>query len=215
MVDARLRPHGRNAPHATPLSQYLAYLDGEAAVWELQSLTRLRHIWGNREICRAIHNRLRDRVQKIPVTELKAEIVSMRGRLETAVAEDLSPGEIEIKRSAGGLLDIEFALQYLALSHKELRVPANYFEALSASNVHQHLGAGAFDLAALYADLREFETQLRLIMDAGSSTLPTDPEPLNALTRLTGAATPEALHKQILALRQQVRSIYDQIISAA
>ncbi len=103
------------------LTEYYA----AAPVWELQALTRARGIAGDKELL-AGFERMRQLILSAAreKTSLANEVLSMRRRLERESAK--SKG-IDIKRGRGGIVDVEFAVQYLQLlhgrTHPELLVP--------------------------------------------------------------------------------------------
>ncbi|MGI8905542.1 MAG: bifunctional [glutamate--ammonia ligase]-adenylyl-L-tyrosine phosphorylase/[glutamate--ammonia-ligase] adenylyltransferase [Candidatus Sumerlaeaceae bacterium] len=209
VLDARLRPHGRNAPHATPLSQYVEYLSHEAQIWELQSLTRARLVWGDSESLDQVQDAAKARIETTKTKTLQQQFHAMRMRLEAAAAEDHEPSHMEFKRAAGGLVDIEFLLQYLALA-KGVHVSANYFDALADARLDAPLIGQRERLLCLYRDFRSLETITRLLTDAGTSLLPADPQLSGALTRMRGLQSAEQLHAWLRDRMVEVRSIYQQ-----
>ncbi len=114
-VDTRLRPHGNAGVLATPLSQLTAYYapTGEAAPFERQALIKLRWIAGDEALGRRIEAH-RDRfVYGETPWDLKTAL-----ELRERQRNELVPkGKINVKYSAGGLLDIEYAVQYLQIIH--------------------------------------------------------------------------------------------------
>ncbi len=111
-VDTRLRPSGRRGTMVSSLAAFRQYQEGDAWVWEHQALVRARPVAGDaaiatqfNEIRRSILCTARDR------TTLRAQIVEMRRRIE-----DSSEGAVDVKREPGGIVDIEFMVQYLALA---------------------------------------------------------------------------------------------------
>jgi glutamate-ammonia-ligase adenylyltransferase len=211
VLDARLRPHGRNAPHATPLSQYIAYLHKEAEVWELQALSRARCVWGECSILAELAHAASTRTAAMSAQTIREEITSMRTRLEAAAAGEDASVELKFKRAAGGLVDVEFLLQWIALSGSA-PVPANYFAALQSPAVKAALGIRADELTSMYAWLRELETAVRLVTNAGTSTLPGDATELRAVSQLMGFSEPTALSNNLREVMSGVRAIYNDVI---
>ena len=114
-LDFRLRPSGNAGPLATHVDGFIKYQREEAWVWEAQSLTRARVVAGNKELSEkimaeipeilAIHKK-RDVLEK--------EILDMRRRIEK---EKGTKNIWNLKSVAGGLLDIEFIAQWLAIKN--------------------------------------------------------------------------------------------------
>lgn len=111
-VDANLRPEGALGPLSRSLEGYRAYYDRWAEGWELQALLKARPVAGTPELADAFMA-LADEViwaEGLDHDELR----SMR-RIKQQSEEGASPHDI--KRSRGGIRDIEFTVQILQLVH--------------------------------------------------------------------------------------------------
>ncbi len=114
-IDTRLRPYGNAGVLANPLVQLTAYYApaGEAAPFERQSLIKLRWVAGDETLGREMEAH-RDRfVYGEAPWDLKTA-VDLR---ERQMNELVPRGKVNVKYSAGGLLDIEYAVQYLQIMH--------------------------------------------------------------------------------------------------
>ncbi|MBR1778669.1 MAG: bifunctional [Alphaproteobacteria bacterium] len=112
-VDMRLRPSGNAGPAAASLEAFSRYYDQAAWTWELMALTKARVVWGKTEqLTRLIQERL---CRSCDPETLKNDVVSMRekiaGQFHSAALAD------RIKYGAGGMIDIEFSVQYLQLRY--------------------------------------------------------------------------------------------------
>jgi [glutamine synthetase] adenylyltransferase / [glutamine synthetase]-adenylyl-L-tyrosine phosphorylase len=110
-VDMRLRPSGNAGTLISSLAALERYQQQQAWTWEHQALVRARPVAGDPALAsrfeRVRANVLcaaRDR------DELKRNVLEMRRRIESA-----SAGDADLKRPAGGIVDIEFMVQYLVL----------------------------------------------------------------------------------------------------
>ena len=112
-VDTRLRPSGNAGPLANTLAGFEHYQQSDALVWEHQSLVRSRAVAGDKELCERF-NRLRIKLlcQKRELAGLRHEIITMRDRMSAHHDADK-----DLKRGIGGIVDIEFMVQYLVLAH--------------------------------------------------------------------------------------------------
>ena len=118
-IDARLRPEGRNAPLAVAAKQYLEYLQQRASLWERQSLTRARVISGDEDFSSSVMESMRESIYRSPLPDGWAkEIFSMRRKTESRSRTSASEF-FNIKLGAGGLMDVEFAIQALQLYSRE------------------------------------------------------------------------------------------------
>lgn len=114
-IDLRLRPHGESGPLAIPLDQFRAYYSapGGAAPFERQALTKMRWVAGDRALGRRVTAH-RDRfVYSGAPWDLKTALHLRRRQM----AELVRPGALNVKYSAGGVIDIEYAVQYLQVMH--------------------------------------------------------------------------------------------------
>ncbi len=138
-VDTRLRPSGHSGMLVTSPAAFREYQDSHAWVWEHQALIRARPIAGDAGLSR-VFEEIRTATlcrQRDPET-LRTEVVAMRARMHEAQAPH-DPGEINLKHDPGGMIDVEFMVQYAVLrwahDHPELirhRGNISLLEALEA-----------------------------------------------------------------------------------
>ena len=112
-VDMRLRPSGRQGPLATQYASFRAYQADDAEIWEHMALTRARPVAGAESLAAetvlTIEDNLfrpRDRVELAQVAR------DMRALIAKEKGED---DPWNLKLASGGLLDVEFIAQFLAL----------------------------------------------------------------------------------------------------
>ncbi|MGW4646677.1 bifunctional [glutamine synthetase] adenylyltransferase/[glutamine synthetase]-adenylyl-L-tyrosine phosphorylase [Kitasatospora sp. NPDC004289] len=125
LVDADLRPEGRQGPLVRTLASYEAYYRRWSHVWEAQALLRAEPVAGDAELgerFRALIDPLRYPGGGVPEKDL-LEIRRIKARIE---AERLPRGAdptTHTKIGRGGLADVEWTVQLLQLLHGH-RVPA-------------------------------------------------------------------------------------------
>jgi len=132
-VDMQLRPSGTKGPVAVSFAAFEDYYEREAETWELLALTRGRVVWATSpafatDAGLAIETALRrPRDRKRTATDVR----EMRDLMEQ---ERPAKGPWDLKLSSGGLVDIEFAAQFLQLAHAAEGGPLrqNTAEALAA-----------------------------------------------------------------------------------
>ncbi|HEY0436859.1 MAG TPA: bifunctional [glutamine synthetase] adenylyltransferase/[glutamine synthetase]-adenylyl-L-tyrosine phosphorylase, partial [Phenylobacterium sp.] len=115
-VDMQLRPTGTKGPVAVSFAAFEHYYEAEAETWELLALTRARVAWATSEAfaaeaqgaIEAALRRPRDRARTAD------DVQEMR---ELMARERPPKGDWDLKLSEGGLVDIEFAAQFLQLAH--------------------------------------------------------------------------------------------------
>lgn len=119
-IDTALRPNGNSGLLVTSLTSYKNYQEGRGSntawTWEHQAITRARFCAGTpglaprfEAVRRAVICAERD-----PVA-LRGEIQAMRDKLRAA--RPVKEGFFDVKHSPGGMVDAEFAVQYLVLAH--------------------------------------------------------------------------------------------------
>ncbi len=114
-VDMRLRPSGRKGPLATHLQAFAQYQREEAETWEHMALCRARVVAGEPSLSAEIAQGIAAILSAPrPAPALAADVRSMRAMIAQEKASD-DPWDLKIL--PGGLIDIEFAAQYLTLAH--------------------------------------------------------------------------------------------------
>ncbi|MDR0635409.1 MAG: bifunctional [glutamate--ammonia ligase]-adenylyl-L-tyrosine phosphorylase/[glutamate--ammonia-ligase] adenylyltransferase [Azoarcus sp.] len=115
-TDLRLRPNGDAGLVSCSLAAFRQYQLESAWVWEHQALTRARYVAGDPALGAAFE-RIREEVLRLPRNRetLRADVILMRDKMRAAHAGK-SP-LFDLKHDPGGLIDVEFLIQYLVLGH--------------------------------------------------------------------------------------------------
>ncbi|QWD79522.1 bifunctional [glutamate--ammonia ligase]-adenylyl-L-tyrosine phosphorylase/[glutamate--ammonia-ligase] adenylyltransferase [Polynucleobacter sp. MWH-Spelu-300-X4] len=169
-IDTRLRPNGTAGLLVTNIDSFRSYQlreeNNSAWVWEHQALTRARFCAGDKvigqqfeEIRNAVLSQVRDKVA------LKQEILSMRQKVMDGHPND--SGQFDIKHDSGGMVDIEFIVQYLVLqfSHNHQKLLGNWgniallLNAGEAGLIPNQMAQAVADAYRLY---REYQHRIRL-----------------------------------------------------
>ncbi len=111
-VDMRLRPNGKAGLLVSSLQAFERYEREDAWTWEHQALVRARAISGDPEVIRAF-NAIRHEVLCMPrdPDRLRSEVIEMRAKMAGSL--DRSDASVfDIKHGPGGLVDIEFLVQF-------------------------------------------------------------------------------------------------------
>jgi glutamate-ammonia-ligase adenylyltransferase len=213
-IDARLRPSGRSGSLATSLDELKRYfIEGQGQLWERQALCKARVIYGSPQASARTLAAVAQAVYEVPWRETDAaEVRKMRMRLqETAKPND-------IKRGAGGIVDIEFIAQMLQLKHggelPAIRTPGTR-DALEALHNAGVLSDDDFHfLSASYTTLRTIEGRLRLMTPTARDELPQDPIEQAKLARLLNYADAAALLADWQSLREENRERFERIFAS-
>ena len=124
-VDMRLRPSGNSGLLASSLTAFRKYQQEDAWTWEHQALTRARVVAGGARL-QGEFEKIRHQVliQQRDLSELRADVVSMRHKMREHLGSKASVEKkaqiFNVKQDVGGIVDIEFMVQYavLAWAHK-------------------------------------------------------------------------------------------------
>jgi [glutamine synthetase] adenylyltransferase / [glutamine synthetase]-adenylyl-L-tyrosine phosphorylase len=115
-TDLRLRPSGEAGLLVSSLDAFAKYQEESAWVWEHQALTRARFSAGDTRVGAAFEA-LRRRILLRPrdPAALAGEVLAMRARMHEAHPN--RSGLFDVKHDRGGMIDVEFTVQYLVLAH--------------------------------------------------------------------------------------------------
>jgi glutamate-ammonia-ligase adenylyltransferase len=114
-TDLELRPSGASGLLVSSIDAFGRYQEESAWVWEHQALTRARYCAGEREVGAAFE-KIREKIlrKKRDAAALRTSIVEMRQKLHAAHPN--TSGLFDVKHDPGGMIDVEFAVQYLVLA---------------------------------------------------------------------------------------------------
>ena len=137
-VDMRLRPSGRAGPIVTSLEGFHNYQLNHAWTWEHQALVRARMIVGPKPLRSRFEEIRRDVLcQERDPEKLRLDIREMRQKMRAAHDQSSGSG-FDLKHGNGGIVDIEFIVQYYVLKcareHPELVEPRNNIELIGMLN---------------------------------------------------------------------------------
>jgi [glutamine synthetase] adenylyltransferase / [glutamine synthetase]-adenylyl-L-tyrosine phosphorylase len=119
-IDTALRPNGNSGLLVTSIASFEQYQRGRGSntawTWEHQALTRARCCAGPPALAARIEA-VRKEVLAAPrdAADLQREVLAMRDKVRAA--RPVKAGLFDVKHSAGGMMDAEFAVQYLVLAH--------------------------------------------------------------------------------------------------
>jgi glutamate-ammonia-ligase adenylyltransferase len=196
-TDLRLRPDGVSGLLVTPLDTMRRYQLQQAWLWEHQALTRARAVAGDAAIGRAFEQ-LRIEVLCAPREEaaLRNGILEMRQKMLEA-----HPNKsmlFDLKHDHGGIIDVEFMVQYLVLGH---------------ARDHHELTANAGNLALL-----KTAADLGLISEEQSESTRTAYRQFRALQhqlRLSGERYARAEAQDVAAATTAVNRLWESLLGAA
>jgi glutamate-ammonia-ligase adenylyltransferase len=165
-TDLRLRPNGESGLLVSSIKAFAEYQKDHAWIWEHQALTRARYSAGNSQISERFESiRQQTLCQQRDLSELRKGILAMRQKMHDGHPNNTAL--FDIKHDSGGMVDIEFMVQYLVLAyaHQHPKLTANI------GNLALLKLAGELDLipvelaektGAIYRTLRQTQHRIRL-----------------------------------------------------
>ena len=201
-IDMALRPNGNSGLLVTSFAAYTAYQQqrgsNTAWTWEHQAMTRARFVLGEES--------LRERFEQVrsgviaaarDATLLRNEIMTMRNKVRAA--HPVKGDKFDVKHSIGGMVDAEFAVQFLVLSqsgqHPELVANvgniALLLRAENASLLPEGVGQEA---ASAYRKLRRVQHHARLNEEPTQVIPPALQKEREAIEKLWSATFGNAAH---------------------
>jgi len=115
-TDMQLRPDGNSGLLVSSVAAFKEYQMQKAWVWEHQAITRARFVAGDKQIGEAFEKiRIEVMTQPRDLIQLKTEVQSMREKMRSAQHNEADM--FDIKHSIGGIIDVEFLVQYLVLAN--------------------------------------------------------------------------------------------------
>ncbi|MDG2002594.1 MAG: bifunctional [glutamine synthetase] adenylyltransferase/[glutamine synthetase]-adenylyl-L-tyrosine phosphorylase [Novosphingobium sp.] len=112
-VDTRLRPSGKQGPPAASFDSFRRYQEEQAWTWEHMALTRARVLYGSPQARSALDEILGPVLtMKRDPDKLRTDLLEMRA---TMAGHKPATGPLDVKLARGGLVDLEFLVQYFQL----------------------------------------------------------------------------------------------------
>ncbi|HTR64046.1 MAG TPA: bifunctional [glutamate--ammonia ligase]-adenylyl-L-tyrosine phosphorylase/[glutamate--ammonia-ligase] adenylyltransferase [Candidatus Binataceae bacterium] len=220
-LDLRLRPSGNQGPLVTSLQGFISYHRKSSAVWERQALVRARVIAGTPALGAEVEAARQEFVfsRGLAAADV-AEIAAMRERMAHEIGVE-DKNRLNLKQGEGGLIDVEFLTQMMALRH------GKDYPALRARNTRALLAAlhdtgliAPTDAAVLQDNfyfLARLENRLRIESDQPAWAVPTDHMELLPLARrmgFQGDDAPERLLKELQERRTRIHQVFEKYFTA-
>lgn len=220
-LDTRLRPDGEKGLLVNLLCAHEAYYRQHAMLWEIQALTRARHVAGHAATGRAFEHlaRVLTDFRSAPASiaaytpDWREQIARMRARIEkerTPMGKD----PLAFKTGRGGLVDAEFVAQTLAMQHGWFE--PNTLRSLEKARDHGALSRDDADaLLTPFRQLRRMESILRRWSFEGEAVLPEDPAPQYRVAVRCGFTDAKTFLAAVAGWREAIRRVYLKVFPPA
>ena len=219
-VSADLRPEGKVGPLARSLESWSDYYRRDAETWEKQALLRARPVVASEAVAEQLREEM-DR-HRYPDGGLdpsaRREIVRMKARVESERLPRNADPSRHVKLGRGGMTDVEWSAQVLALEHAHridgLRSPRTLDQLEAAAEAELLTAREAEELRDAWALGWQVRRGLFLWKGREGDVLPSDRHDLRALAQLIDGeeGTASDLEERYLRLTRRARTIAERII---
>ncbi len=214
-TDARLRPDGEKGLLVNTIDAYERYYRQRGQLWELQTLTRTRHVAGDPEVGQKFQQlaaKLTNfKTASLPLLAYAADWKQKIHRMRMRIEQERTPrgkDDLAIKTGKGGLMDAEFIAQ--TVSMEQGWQEANTLKALERASQAGVL-VDANRLINSYRQLRRVEGILRRWSYEGETVLPDDPAPYYRVAVRCGFGDAESFRQALAGWRQGIREAYSRM----
>jgi glutamate-ammonia-ligase adenylyltransferase len=195
-TDLRLRPDGESGMLVSSVQRFREYQLKQAWVWEHQALTRARFVAGDAAIGNAFES-IRSEVLRRPreLEALRDEVAAMREKMHAGHPNH--SGLFDVKHDRGGIVDVEFMVQYLVLGY---------------AHRHTALTGNIGNLALL-----KLAAQLKLIDESHANAAHTayrEFRQLQHALRLQGEGYARVPHDSVSTHAAAVRALWQQVMAS-
>ncbi|MCL6100817.1 MAG: hypothetical protein M1391_19840, partial [Bacteroidetes bacterium] len=213
-VDFRLRPDGKYSPLCKAIGDYIKYYETRGEDWERQMLIKLDYVCGDQSLYNKFHSFVQQYVfSSLISTSVKEKIRTMKLNIERQY-----PEKDNVKTFAGGIRDIEFAVQALQLLNgskiKSLR-SGNSLLTIEELTKNKLLTKNEKKiLSDSYIFYRRIEHFLQLMNDTQTHVIPDNLELQQKLVAYLKLESIKQLREKIHESRQSVRKIYNKVLAS-
>lgn len=225
-LDTRLRPSGNQGLLVVSLEGFARYHEERAEPWERQALLKARASAGDRTLGARVIDIAHHAAYERGPSDV-ARLRHLRGRMERELGRerlDRSPARYDLKVGRGGLVDVEFATQWLQMRHgRDRRVRTTETDvALSALETCGYIDPAIGEsLREGWRFLRRLEQRLRISHGSSASLIEEGAPGLPALARRMGirdgprARADQALLDRYSIVTRDVRAAYLQVLEGS
>lgn len=214
-VDTRLRPSGSQGLLVSSLAAFRRYHAKESRLWEHQALVKLRPVAGDAILGAEVAKIAEQTIYGAPhdAAQVAEAIRSMRVKIERELG-----GKYDLKVGAGGVIDVEFAAQFLQLVHGHAHAALRTTSTSEALRAAATLGIAPAGLVELldqgYQFMRGIEHRLRVVHDQPIHRLPEARDELDRLARRAGFPNGATLLEHVERWQHDIRAAYRQLLGA-
>lgn len=214
-VDTRLRPSGNQGPLAVSANSFEEYYRDGAWVWEFMALMRGRVVYGTSDLAKKISKIAFQALSRGPQRDnMVQDVLEIREKLATQFTKATI---WDVKQVRGGLVDIEFVCQFLALKNRqELKVSSLQS---TGDCIQQLFEVGAFSeqnfqqLMNAFMLQRTLQALIRLCLESTPASADQIPEGLvQVILENTYFDNTHALESGLRTAQEDVKQLFDTVL---
>src|SRR5690606_19564130 len=198
------------------LENHSNYLNTRARVWELQALCKLSFIHGDKKLFNSFKTIIKKKIISLNSEKLKSEILDMRKKLYPQSLSSIT-SNINLKKSRGGIIDIDFVIQYLLLNDAEFYkkfAGKNTVKIITKISEEVRLSE-LKNLVDNFIYLKNLQLSIQNIFNTGNNILPDDSKKMNALSAYLNYSSPHNLSEELREKMKMNRQIFDKFLLEA
>ncbi len=220
-VDMRLRPHGNSGVLVTGERSFVDYHNGEREIWERQMMTRCRAVIDVGGCADLTLAKIQPSIyQKYDNAYLKSEILKTRKLVVNELC--IQKGKYDLKRDAGGVMDIDFLTNYLQLLYggedKTLHTASTRQALRNLTEARKINKETSKFLLESYDYLKSMESHLRVFDMKSTSIFSKDLNKIEGLVRSMGYlnnnyhSAEKSFIDDYKSITQRIRRIFKDIL---
>ncbi len=205
-IDCRLRPEGKSSQLVWDVEDYKKYFSHRARVWELQSFTKCRFISGDYNLFSNFFPHYIQTVKVQDTEQIKKEMFEMRKKLYP-----LNNTQFNIKKSFGGLADVDFILSFLILSNPDILIERIENRIISSFDLIGKVSNKDFNFDQLkrnYYLLKQIELINQIIFNSRLSKIPIEELKLKKLSKECGFSNNKLFLEKLREITDQIKKYY-------
>lgn len=212
-IDCRLKPEGQNSPVVWNLENYTTYLEKRAKIWEFQALSKVRFVTGSNDLFSQFKRSIPPLLKKYDKDHIRNEVLNMRRMLypKYSASSDI----FNIKKSPGGIADLEFTLQYLILINPGLFTiyAGAGFEFILNDLQNHNISLPEKDLMlANFIFLKNFELSLQNIYNTSQLSIADENFGYRKLARFLNFEEQSKLISTLEKIKKENQEIFDKYL---
>jgi len=182
-TDFRLRPEGKTSQLIWSIDKFNDYIKTRARVWELEAFSKLKFIYGNHDLFNSLKETVLETSGNFSPEMIISEIKMMDKKIKTELMS-FSDSSFNVKKQTGGLATIDFIIDSLILTDRELLTTGfgikriELLRLLSKGEIRDDIKI----LAKNFRTLKLIELAIQNIFDVANSIIPKNEEKRAALS---------------------------------